>query len=237
MRSFSGSVVAFVAVTLALPVAASPFTEAEAQLRGAYGAYRAALFLSNQGKGPETLSALEKFNAAWDGLAAGWGQTPPPQYADDAGLPLTFQTVDGLIESATAQATAGDLAAAHETLEAVRDEVAALHARNGLIGFSDRMNDYHAAMEKVLTTEYSVSGAGAAAQLLADARLLDYLATQILTHPAPEADAAEYAPLMAGFVASVEAFLAAAEAGDVAATLAARGGLKPAYSKLFAKFG
>jgi len=67
--------------------------------------------------------------------------------------------------------------------------------------------------------------------------LLDYLATQILTHPAPEADAAEYAPLLAGFVASVEAFLAAAEAGDVAATLAARGGLKPAYSKLFAKFG
>lgn len=237
MRHFTRSFAAVALVSLALPAAASPFTDAETQLRGAYGAYRAALFLSNQGKAPETMAALEKFNAAWDGLATNWGTTPPPQYAEDAGLTLTFQTVDGLIESATAQAAAGDLPAAHTTLEAVRDEVGALHARNGLIGFSDRMNAYHAAMEEVLATDYAALGEDAPGQLRADAALLDYLATQIVANPAPESAAPDYAPLIAGFAASVEAYMAAAEAGDVAAALAARDGLKVPYSKLFAKFG
>ncbi|MDV7271118.1 hypothetical protein RYZ20_09415 [Thioclava sp. A2] len=222
---------------LALPVSAGPVADAEAALRGAYGSYRAALFLSNQNKAPETAQALVKFDAAWDGLAAAWQDTPPPQYADDTGLSVTFGAVNSLIEMASAQVAGGDMAAAHATLEEVRDEIGALHTRNGLIGFSDRMNAYHAAMEEVLAADYAALGDAAPAHLMADAKLLDYLAAQIVAHPAPEADDPAYVQLVAGFGASVAAFRAAAEAGDVAAGIAAQGQLKVPYSKLFAKFG
>ena len=233
----TSSVIALAAGVLAFPAFAGPVADAEAALRQAYGSYRAALFLSNQNKGPETAQALMKFDAAWDGLSASWQAAPPPQYADDAGLSVTFGAVNSLVEMASAQVESGDLAAAHATLEEVRDEIGALHTRNGLIGFSDRMNAYHAAMEEVLATDYAALGDAAPAHLMADATLLDYLAAQIVAHPAPEADDPAYVQLVAGFGASVAAFKEAADAGDVAAGIAAQGQLKVPYSKLFAKFG
>ena len=215
---------AFAAVlgALALPALASPFTDAEAQLRAVYGDYRAALFLSNAGKAPETERALAGFDTAWAEMSAQWGATPPPQYAADAALPQTFDAVSALIGKAREEAAAGRLPAAHQTLEGVRAEIAGLHARAGLIGFSDRMNAY---------------GPGAAVALAGDAAVLDYLAGQIVANPAPEAENPAYAPLVDAFAASARAFRSAADSGDVAAALAARGKLKVPYSKLFAQFG
>ncbi len=237
MNRITQAALAAVLGTLALPALASPFTDAEAQLRAVYGDYRAALFLSNAGKAPETAKALAGFDTAWSEMSAQWGTTPPPQYAADAALPQTFDAVSALIGKARDEVAAGKLPAAHETLEGVRAEIAGLHERAGLIGFSERMNAYHAAMEEVLGRDYAAMGPGAAAALAGDAAVLDYLAAQIVANPAPEAENPAYAPLVDAFAASARAFRAAADSGDVAGALAARGALKVPYSKLFAQFG
>lgn len=237
MTIFTRTAAALVALAIALPASAGPVADAEVQLRDAYGAYRAALFLSNAGKAPETAAALAKFTAAWGGIASQWGANPPPQYADDAALGATFAKVSALAAKAGEQVAAGKLPEAHETLEGVRAEIGGLHERAGLIGFSDRMNAYHAAMEEVLGRDYAALGAGAVEALAGDAAVLDYLAGQIAAYPAPEAAQPEYAPLAEGFVQSVKAFKEAADRGDTEAALKARAGLKVPYSKLFAKFG
>ncbi|MCE5974528.1 hypothetical protein LZA78_13650 [Sinirhodobacter sp. WL0062] len=225
------------AMSAAIPAWAVTFREGEAQLRQAYGAYRDALFLSNQGKQAETAAALEKFDVAWSQIVAGWTIDPPPQYAEDMALAETFTTVNGLIATAGQQVGAGDLPTAHLTLEEVREAVAALHMRNDMVGFSDRMNAYHAAMEEVLETDFAALGDAGLARMQAEAAVLEYLAGQILAHPAPEATDPTFAPLLEGFLASVTAFGDAARAGDLAAGIAAQSGLKVPYSKLFAKFG
>jgi hypothetical protein len=222
---------------LALPALAGPFSGSEAQLRKAYGAYRAALFLSNQGKGPETAEALEKFAGGWNALSAAWTADVPPQYADDAQLGQSFEAVKDAVSEAHAFVQDGMLPEAHEALEAVRDLIGDMHLRNGLIGFSDRMNAYHAAMEEVLATDYAALGDAGALRAAGDAAVLGHLAGEILAHPAPEAADPAYAPLIEAFAASVAAFRAAAESGDVAAASAAQKALKLPYAKLFAKFG
>lgn len=236
MTFLTHTATAFVALALAAPALASPYTDAEAQLRTAYGSYRAALFLSNAGKAPETAAALDKFDQAWGTIAEQWTASAPPQYVEDAALGTTFETVNGLIDEAKAKVAEGALPEAHEVLEAVRAQIQALHDRNGIIGYSERMNAYHAAMETVLGTDYAAA-TNPAAQLAGDAALLAYLAADIEANPAPEAASAEYAPLLEGFQKSVAAFQAAAQSGDIDAAVKARDGLKVPYSKLFAKFG
>lgn len=236
MKTAPRLLAAVAAIALAAPAFASPFTDAEVQLREAYGAYRSALFLSNAGKAPETTAALGKFQAAWQGMAVQWGANPPPQYAEDAMLNETFAKVDALIGTAEEKVAAGALPEAHEVLEGIRGEIQGLHERNGLIGYSDRMNAYHAAMEKVLAADYAALP-DPIAQARADAVLLDYLAGQIVAFPAPEAAAPDYAALVSGFTQSVADFKTGAESGDLAAALKARDGLKVPYSKLFLKFG
>lgn len=223
---------------IALPALAGPFQEGEAQLRKAYGDYRAALFLSSQGKGPETKAALDRFTAQWDAITAQWGATPPPQYAEDPVLGATFDKVSELAAKAEEEVAAGNLPEAHETLEGVRETLGELHARNGIVGFSDRMNAYHAAMERVLTADYGAMGEEGPRELIADASLLSYLAAQIVKHPAPEAEGnAAYQKLVDGFAVSVAFFYDAAISGDMPRAMEARQMLKPSYAMLFAKFG
>ena len=73
-----------------------------------------------------------------------------PQYADDGAVPAALAAVAAHTAKAAEAVAAGNLPEAHEALEGIRAEIGALHSRNGLATFSDRMNAYHAAMETVL---------------------------------------------------------------------------------------
>ena len=113
----------------------------------------------------------------------------------------------------------------------MRETFGDLYERNGIAGFSDRMNAYHAEMETVLALDLATT-------LAEHAGVLGYLAAEITRLPAPEAAGnADYAALQAGFIASVTAFDAAVRAGDAAAVQASVGGLKVPYSKFFLMFG
>lgn len=217
---------------------AGPVADFEMAMRDAYGNYRMALFATNSGKAEETGKAISAFTRKWSAITQSWGETPPPQYADDPQWAATVAAVTDTAAMAAAQAKSGKLAEAHGTLEAIRDALSDLHLRNGIISFSDRMNAYHAVMEQVLS-----SGVPKADQALLDqahehAAVLSHLANDMLQHPPADAMGSEQFETLAGvFKGSVAAYLDAARSRDPAKIKAAMGGLKPAYSKFFLKFG
>lgn len=224
------------ALLAAAPVLAGPFGDAEAALRAAYAHYRVALFATNMGQPDKAAAELQAFSESWTALQP--VLSAAPQYAEDAQLADTFAKVTALTEEAAAAVKTGTLAPAHEVLEGIRTEVAGLHDRAGILGFSDRMNTYHAAMEQALALTpdqlATPQGLETAAEL---AGVLGAAAADIASHPAPEATDAEYDPLAQAFQATVDAYVAAVRAGDAAAIVKAQAGLKPAYSKFFLRFG
>ncbi len=198
-----------------------------------YAAYRAALFATNAGDAEKAGKAVSAFDEAWTATVAAYGDAPPPQYETDPMWRETLAAVSGQMEAAQAAVDAGDLAAAHASLEVVRDEIGALHDRNGIETFSDRMNAYHAAMEAALDTDPAETQS-----MLEQAAVLSYLADDVLKAPPVEAaQSAEYASLADGFRTSVDAFLAAARTGSPEEIGKAKAGLKVPYSKFFLKFG
>lgn len=217
-------------------VQAGPVADFETALRQAYGDYRVALFATNSGDAAKSQGAIDGFKAKWTALAEA-NTTPPPQYADDPDYRATLERVGEILGEAGAQAGEGRLAEAHETLEAIRDEIGALHERNGVVGFSDRMNAYHARMEEILARDYGGFDAAGVGMLREDAAVLAYLAAQIADHPPAEASDPAYGPLLSAMRDSATALVEAARNGTPDAAAKAVAGLKVPYSKLFLKFG
>lgn len=211
---------------------AGPVKDFERDLRASYSQYRVSLFATNAAKPDEAAKSLAAFKLAWAALA---DRPVPPHYSDDARYAATLTAVATIADKAAAEIAAGKLGEAHETLEAIRDEIGGLHARNGIIGFSDRMNAYHAAMEHVLAAAPNLNAAGLAT-IAGDLAVLAYLADAVVANPPADADAS-FAVLVADVTKSLAAARAAIATGDVAAAKAALGGLKVPYAKLFLKFG
>ena len=211
---------------------AGPVKDAETRIASAYADYRMALFVTNQKKQAETDAAIAAFRDKWAALSADWRKTAPPQYADDAALAETLDKVAKLAETAAAEAKTGDLAKSHDTLEGIRDALADLRARNGIVSFSDRMNAYHTVMEHVYDHKYETPAA-----MAEDVAVLAYLAKDIGGNRPAGANAAEFDPLFKALDGTVANLRAAMKSGDAAAIEAARKAIKPAYSRLFLKFG
>lgn len=229
---------AVLAVWMAGAALAGPVSEFETEFRAMYGDYRSALFMTNSGNVEKSAASLAGFEAGWSELKDAYGAVPPPHYADDPHWAEMLATVDGLLAKADAQVAAGKLAEAHETLEAVRDVFSALHLRNGIQTFSDRMNAYHAEMEHVLAMDPAALTEADLPEITGRAAVLLYLAQDVMAFPPDGAEGnPEFGKLIKGFEASVAIFDAAARASDLAAVRAAMGGLKKPYSMLFLKFG
>ncbi len=218
--------------------AAGPVREYEAAFEGVYGDYRAALFATNGKDAALSMKAINAFGAKWEALAARWGAAPPPQYADDPAWHGLMKSAQGIVERARAAVRDGDLPKAHDILEAFRDEIGSLHARNNVATFSDRMNAYHAVMEGVLGKSYVAGDEPARQALAGDAAVLAYLASDLERHaPTSLRDNGEFKSLLSAVRASVAGLRKALSAADVDAVRAAVSGLKPAYSRFFLKFG
>jgi hypothetical protein len=231
---------------------AGPVGDFEASLRSAYADYRNALFQTNANNPGEATKAVDGFIRKWSELATAYA-APPPHYADDPAYGETLAKVTDTAKKAAGQVTGGDLTRAHEILEGIREEIGALHERNGIVAFSDRMNAYHARMEEILAADYvgfspvgqmemiAQEPAGFSAEGLSilreDAAVLDYLAADLVAHPPADSSDPTYQPLLDAVVASVAALRKAARDANPDAAKAAVTGLKGPYSKLFLKFG
>lgn len=216
---------------------AGPVRDFEEAYRGMYGSYRAALFMTNSGSAEKSAGSMKAFSDKWEALMATYRAAPPPQYMDDPDWAVQMELVDMMLAKAQGEVASGALGEAHETLEGVREVFGALHLRNGVQLYSDRMNAYHAEMEHVLDMDPTTASA---ADLAGKAAVLEYLAAQVALLPPVEVqntENAEYTKLMADFMGSVAAFRVAVDSGDAEAVKTAIAGLKKPYSILFLKFG
>lgn len=229
---------AFVLSLTVAPVAAGPVADFENSYNVAYFSYRTALFATNTGDTAKSVGALKQLENNWTGLMTQYRASPPPQFEADPLWDQTIEDVTNLLDRSKTLADAGDLPAAHETLEGIREALGALHARNHVETFSDRMNAYHTEMEVILGSDTANMDVEVKRALLEHSAVLAYLATDVLSAPPAAAlESPEFATLAAGLQTSVDQFVDAARSGDDAALLEAIGALKVPYSKLFLKFG
>ena len=221
----------------AAATAPSPYADAEAAVRTAYADYRTALFMTNQKDVTASVGAIAAFRDKWSALTTAWRKAPPPQYAADPALAKTLATVTAINDEAGRIAAAGDLARAHEVLEAIRDEIGALRARNGVTSFSDRMNAYHEQMEKILLDGYDGFSPAGLARLRDDSAVLAYLADTLNSAKASVPPDAALDAAIGSIVASVKNLRGALLQGDLARIREAVPALKGPYSKAFLRFG
>ncbi len=217
-------------------LAADPLTDA---VQAAYAPYRAALYLTNGKDAAEAATAVSRARQAWTDVATRFASAVPAPYQGDTLWPSTLTQVGAAYDKAASQVQAGQLAPAHETLEQVRDLLAGLRQRNGVVVYSDHMNAYHEEMEHVVVEGRKQLGDAAAAQaLLARVGALDYLARRLRTQ-APETLTrdAEFTALQAKVEESVATLKQALIKQDLPAAREAVGKVKGPYSRLFRQYG
>jgi hypothetical protein len=216
--------------------AADPVTE---MMQTANAPYRMALYKTNGKVQEEAQQAVQQAQAAWGKLASQFAAKPAAPYDRDAGFAASVMEVNQVYEQAVQQVNAGQLAQAHHTLERVRDVMADMRQRNGVVVYSDHMNAYHAQMEMIV-----VHGAETLAQpkgmllMTGQVGALGYLVKQLgLQAPASLKKNDEFNGLLKAVEQSVSTLDAAVMNQDMAAAKEAASKLKGPYSKLFAKFG
>lgn len=210
------------------------------QQNAAYASYRSALFQTNKKDQPASLKGINNFSKQWDNIVVQFASNPPEIFADDPDWHSTLTKISGIAAQGKKEIEAGELSEAHETLEAIRDQLSSLRSRNKLIFFSDHVNNYHEFMEHLLLAGYSKENIDENAKnsIREQLAVLEYLSEKIV-HQAPENHKSDkvYIKLQAGLITSLKNLRKALDNNNAEGISKAISGLKPAYAKLFAKFG
>lgn len=216
--------------------AADPLTDA---IQAAYPPYRAALSLTNGKDQAEAAAALAQARQAWADLQARHARNVPVPYQRDATVAATMADVAAVYDKAAGQVQAGNLTAAHNTLEQVRDLLAALRQRNGVVVYSDHMNAFHEVMEHVVVDgPKQLADAPGALALLAQVGALDHLTHRLRSQASPALlGDADFTALLGKVEESVAALKQALLKQDLPAARDAVTKVKGPYSRLFRKYG
>ncbi len=229
-----------VAAAFALAASAAYASDAVTDaLQAAYVPYRAALFRTNSKAQAESEQAIAQAQQALRNVVEQHGAKPASPYDRDGAFAATLDKVGAVYAKAAGEIRDGKLPVAHETLEMVRDLLAELRRRNGVITFSDAMNAYHAQMEHVLTDgPKRVEAPAERLKFVADVGVLDYLAGRLRAEaPADVAKDGEFDAALKAVESTVAALKDATLAQNSAAVKDALSKLKQPYSKLFLRWG
>jgi hypothetical protein len=219
-----------------LAQAADPVTDL---MLAANAPYRMALYKTNGKLQDDAQKAVQQAKLAWSQLASQFAAKPAAPYDRDPAFAASVAEVAKVYEQALKEVGAGQLATAHTTLERVREVMADMRQRNGVVVYSDHMNAYHSQMELLM-----IHGGETLAQpkglllMTGQVGALSYLAKQLeVQAPAELKKNDEFASLLKALNQSVSNLEAALLNQDMAAAKEATGKLKGPYSKLFSKFG
>lgn len=227
---------ALLLTTISLPAQAG-FDE---DVDKAYASYRIALFKSNQKDAEATIKAIGKFLKIWNGTILTQYQSAPARYEGEENWSKTLEDIKAIALKADASAYEGKVAKAHDILEAIRDELDGLRDRNGIRVFSSYINAYHREMEHLFKLKITKESWNP--KLASDIReqtgILAYLAKDIAAHvPAAHQDKPDFKALLDELHLSIDRLRVALDGNDPMAVGKAIKGLKPAYAKMFLKFG
>jgi hypothetical protein len=165
---------------------------------------------------------------------------PPEVFSFDPKWNETLTGIEKIAEKSSALIKEGQLAEAHEHLEAVRDNLSDLRKRNSVIAFSDHINNYHQVMEGLLEGGFTPEKINESAmnEIRGQLSVLKYLAEAIKENsPANYNDNEKFQQLQKGLFTSLDALDKAVDAENPEAISKSIKMLKPAYAKLFVNFG
>ncbi|MGI9536328.1 MAG: hypothetical protein ACR2PB_04605 [Desulfocapsaceae bacterium] len=206
----------------------------------AYAAYRKALFQTNKKDAEKSGKANEMFIKQWLSIKEAYSNKPPEVFSSDPEWADTLSSIEEIAQKSAGQIQDGQLAEAHETLEAIRDELSDLRKRNSVIVFSDHVNNYHEVMEGLLIAGYTPDKINEDAVIEIRNRLavLNYLAEEIQENvPDKYLDNETYKKLQNSLLASLKGLAQTVETNDPKEISKSINMLKPAYAKLFVNFG
>lgn len=206
----------------------------------AYAAYRKALFQTNKKDAEKSLKGNQMFIKEWMSIRETYGKQPPEVFSSDPEWAETLSSIEEIAVKSAGQIKDGQLAEAHETLEAIRDELSDLRKRNSVIAFSDHINNYHQVMEGLLEGGYTPDKIDEAAviEIRSQLAVLNYLAETIKENAPDTYQASEmYEKLQKDLLDSLGGLHNALGSNDPKAISKAVNMLKPAYAKLFVNFG
>ena len=208
-------------------------------IQAAYAPYRAALVRTNAKAQDESERAVAEAMRAWRGVVERFGTAAPPPYDRDPRFAATLAEVGAVYAEADRLTRARELAKAHEVLEQVRDLLSDLRQRNGVVVYSDAMNEFHAEMEHAVAEgPRLLDEPQGALKLMARVGTLEYLAARLRTQaPAALQGDADFTAALRAVTDSVAALRAAVLAGERGAIERALGALKGPYGRMFLRFG
>ena len=241
MRSYLLFTLCILLATTSLSTASeNPYRQFNADVEQAYSAYRKALFQTNKKDIDKSNQANKSFMSQWKQIRQKYGNTPPEVFASDVKWASTLSTIDEIAVKSADQIQAGQLAEAHETLEAIRDELSDLRRRNSIIVFSDHINNYHEVMEGLLVKGYTPEKIKTEGidEINGKLAVLQYLAEAIHNN-APEKlkQNLQYQELESNLINSLNSLQKAIDSKNSATISKSLKMLKPAYAKLFVNFG
>jgi len=216
------------------------FKQFQQDVNKAYASYRTALFQTNKKNHTKSLESTFNFQQQWLAITEKYSEAPPEVYATDPQWKPTLVNIGDITALSIREILAEKLSDAHETLEAIRDELGALRQRNQVITFSDHVDNYHEAMESLLflgLKPYDIDDKGLLL-IREELAVLDYLADEMKENaPAEYLKKEKFNKAMQGVFGSLKALRHAIDEENPDKVVKAIKGLKPAYAKVFVKFG
>lgn len=238
------SIILAICLTLGIATLASAegnlFLEFNSDVEKAYASYRKALFQTNKKNAEKSGKANEVFIHQWKEIKQAYGKKPPEVFSSDLKWDETLSKIEDIAQKGYDQIKEGHLVEAHETLEAIRDELTDLRKRNSVIVFSDHINNYHEVMEGLLVGGYTPDKINeqTITTIQGQVVLLNYLAKAIKENsPSKYQQNKQYQQLEGGLLESLNALNEAIQGKKPKAISKCIKMLKPAYAKLFVNFG
>lgn len=207
----------------------------------AYPSYRQAMFYLRSDNQAVAALELDGFVEQWNALAARWAGSPPDSYADDSTWAKTLRDIGARGGRALTLLDAGDGKGALEVLSPVRGMLGDLRRRNGIVAFSDCVDELSAAMDifaryrRELT---DLSDRKAVEPVRRHAAVVAYLFERCDRRaPEPIAKDAEFRRLMDGARVSMDRVWTGFETGDARLYRIGIGELRSFERILFLRFG
>jgi len=232
---------AFAALFLASAACAAPIDDAWER---ASAPYRKALLATNTGDASGARAATAQFREEWERFREAYGSRPPKPYGRDRAWSSEVARIGEWAAEAERKVAAGDLPGAHETLERVRERWMALRTRNGVRWFADGMTRFHTDMEALIPAlgdgPEELSGPVLWPRVAATVRRMERTLADLPRSQGPvlpDSEARERAAMLALLRQRLAAVRVAVAQRDATASRAAVREMKPAFVKLFLRFG
>ncbi|MBT4290063.1 MAG: hypothetical protein HOD92_22285 [Deltaproteobacteria bacterium] len=211
------------------------------KLDEAYAPYRMSLSLTNKkDKQEAAIKTMNAFTKKWAALSSTYLNNPPAPYNESPLWKSTITKTSEVMKEGLTLVKAGKLKAGHKTIEAIRGMLGKLRKSVSIRNFSDYVNTYHTEMEHLVGVKYSKQNLNAKAiiKLREKVAVLRFLMNEAkAATPKKYSENATFQKFLNGNIKLLQLLHQSLEKGDKNKVLAILPKIKPAYGKLFIKFG